>query len=249
MQFFLEGQQSDAFCAWQLSQCGWMENGRRASGANAPIVATNLLWWRETAPPWSQKDRIHRVHHFTFASDAVSVFTCVHFPAGSEFCSCSFHLMSLDSKSLHFTSFAFRLALTFCDLALLLRPSLLYQRSVKRSWLWPQGGTIAQDLTMQWSTLSGFMQDLSLLVIDEGQQYGTDREIAVISLLNFKATTPGAVDRGLAANARRHCPGGAQCQKVSPAPVGQKTRATQRQELLYAIQPSRSNDQALRQLL
>ena len=136
---FLEGQQSDAFCAWQLSQCGWMENGRRASGANAPIVATNLLWWRETAPPWSQKDRIHRVHHFTFASDAVSVFTCVHFPAGSEFCSCSFHLMSLDSKSLHFTSFAFRLALTFCDLALLLRPSLLYQRSVKRSWLWPQG--------------------------------------------------------------------------------------------------------------
>ena len=131
-QFFLEGQQSDAFCAWQLSQCGWMENGRRASGANAPIVATNLLWWRETAPPWSQKDRIHRVHHFTFASGAVSVFTCVYFPAGSEFCSCSFHLMSLDSKSLHFTSFAFRLALTFCDLALLLRPSLLYQRSVKR---------------------------------------------------------------------------------------------------------------------
>jgi hypothetical protein len=41
-------------------------------------------------------------------------------------------LMSLDSKSLHFTSFAFRLVLTFCDLALLLRPSLLYQRSVKR---------------------------------------------------------------------------------------------------------------------
>ena len=30
------------------------------------------------------------------------------------------------------------------------------------------GGTIAQDLTMQWSTLGGFMQELSLLVIDEG---------------------------------------------------------------------------------
>ena len=45
------------------------------------------------------------------------------------------------------------------------------------------GGMIAQDLTMQWSTLGSFMQDLSLLVIDEGQQYGTDREIAVISLL------------------------------------------------------------------
>ena len=45
------------------------------------------------------------------------------------------------------------------------------------------GGTVAQDLTMQWSTMGGFMQELSLLVIDEGQQYGTDREIAVISLL------------------------------------------------------------------
>ena len=36
------------------------------------------------------------------------------------------------------------------------------------------GGTVAQDLTMQWSTLGGFMQELSLMVIDEGQQYGTD---------------------------------------------------------------------------
>ena len=33
------------------------------------------------------------------------------------------------------------------------------------------GGMVAQDLTMQWSTMSGFMQELSLLVIDEGQQY------------------------------------------------------------------------------
>ena len=158
MQFFLEGQQSDAFCAWQLSQCGWMENGRRASGANAPIVATNLLWWRETAPPWSQKDRIHRVHHFTFASDAVSVFTCVHFPAGSEFCSCSFHLMSLDSKSLHFTSFAFRLALTFCDLALLLRPSLLYQRSVKRRHHWACPMCLCG--TLRWSGGDGVVEGL-----------------------------------------------------------------------------------------
>ena len=30
------------------------------------------------------------------------------------------------------------------------------------------GGTVAQDLTMQWSTMGGFMQELSLLVIDEG---------------------------------------------------------------------------------
>ena len=108
------------------------------------------------------------------------------------------------------------------------------------------GGTIAQDLTMQWSTLSGFMQDLSLLVIDEGQQYGTDREIAVISLLKQQPLSCGL---GLTADARRHSPGGTQCQKISPAPVGQKTRTAQRQELLYAIQPSRSNDQAPRQLL
>ena len=85
-----------------------MENGRRAFGANAPVVATNLLWWRETAPPWSQKDRIHRVHHSTFASVAVSVFTCVHFPAGSELCGCKFQLMSLDSKCSHLSYFAFR---------------------------------------------------------------------------------------------------------------------------------------------
>jgi len=37
--------------------------------------------------------------------------------------------------------------------------------------------------TMQWSTMGGFMQELSLMVIDEGQQYGTDSEIAVISLM------------------------------------------------------------------
>jgi len=35
-------------------------------------------------------------------------------------------------------------------------------------------GTVAQDLTMQWSTMGGFMQELSLMVIDEGQQYGSD---------------------------------------------------------------------------
>ena len=44
---------------------------------------------------------------------------------------------------------------------------------------------------MQWSTLGGFMQDLSLLVIDEGQQYGTDREIAVISLLKQQPLSCG----------------------------------------------------------
>ena len=73
------------------------------------------------------------------------------------------------------------------------------------------GGTVAQDLTMQWSTMGGFMQELSLMVIDEGQQYGTDREIAVISLLRQQPLvlwtgdseqTPGGIDRA-ARNAKR----------------------------------------------
>ena len=55
------------------------------------------------------------------------------------------------------------------------------------------GGTVAQDLTMQWSTLGGFMQELSLMVIDEGQQHGTDREIAVISLLRQLIKPPAVV--------------------------------------------------------
>ena len=73
------------------------------------------------------------------------------------------------------------------------------------------GGTVAQDLTMQWSTMGGFMQELSLMVIDEGQQYGTDREIAVISLLQQQPLiiwtgdaqqTPGGIAR-TAPNAKR----------------------------------------------
>ena len=73
------------------------------------------------------------------------------------------------------------------------------------------GGTVAQDLTMQWSTMDNFMQELSLLIIDEGQQYGTDREIAVISLLKQQPLivwtgdsqqTPGGIARA-APNAKR----------------------------------------------
>ena len=73
------------------------------------------------------------------------------------------------------------------------------------------GGTVAQDLTMPWSTLSGFMQDLTLMVIDEGQQYGTDREIATIILLKQQPLilwtgdaqqTPGGIAR-TAPNAKR----------------------------------------------
>ena len=59
--------------------------------------------------------------------------------------------------------------------------------------------------------MSGFMQDLSLMVIDEGQQYGTDREIATISLLRTQPLilwtgdaqqTPGGLARA-APNAKR----------------------------------------------
>ena len=73
------------------------------------------------------------------------------------------------------------------------------------------GGTVAQDLTMQWSTLGGFMQELSPHGHDEGQQYGTDREIAVISLMRQQPLvlwtgdseqTPGGIDRA-ARNAKR----------------------------------------------
>ena len=73
------------------------------------------------------------------------------------------------------------------------------------------GGTVAQDLTSQWPTMDNFMQNLSLLVIDEGQQYGTDREIAVISLLKQQPLivwtgdsqqTPGGIARA-APNAKR----------------------------------------------
>ena len=73
------------------------------------------------------------------------------------------------------------------------------------------GGTVAQDLTMQWSTMDNFMQELSLMIIDEGQQYGTDREIAVISLLKQQPLivwtgdsqqTPGGIARA-APNAKR----------------------------------------------
>ena len=64
------------------------------------------------------------------------------------------------------------------------------------------GGTVAQDLTMPWSTLSG---------IHAGQQYGTEREIATISLLKQQPLvlwtgdaqqTPGGITR-TAPNAKR----------------------------------------------
>ena len=100
------------------------------------------------------------------------------------------------------------------------------------------GGTVAQDLTMPWSTLSGFMQDLSLMVIDEGQQYGTDREIATISLLKQQPLvlwtgdaqqTPGGIAR-TAPNAKRS----------RQLLLAKKTRTSERQKLLHAFKPGRS---------
>ena len=69
------------------------------------------------------------------------------------------------------------------------------------------GGTVAQDLTVPWSTLSGFMQDLSLMVIDEGQQYGTDREIR-LQPSACSSSNPYSLDRGRAANTGRNCSNG-----------------------------------------
>ena len=101
------------------------------------------------------------------------------------------------------------------------------------------GGTVSQDLTMQWSTMSGFMQDLSLMVIDEGQQYGTDREIATISLLRTQPLilwtgdaqqTPGGLARA-APNAKR-----------SRQQHG--LRSNRRQEILHAFNPGWSHGAA-----
>ena len=104
------------------------------------------------------------------------------------------------------------------------------------------GGTVAQDLTMQWSTFGGFMQELSLLIIDEGQQYGTDREIAVISLLKQQPLviwtgdsqqTPGGIAQA-AANAKRS----------RQLLLAKKHGLRSDRNYFHAIQPSRSNDQA-----
>ena len=35
------------------------------------------------------------------------------------------------------------------------------------------GGTVSQDLTIQWSVFNDFVQDVSLMIIDEGQQQRT----------------------------------------------------------------------------
>ena len=98
-------------------------------------------------------------------SVAVSVYTCVHFPAGSELCSGKFHFDVVGFEELAFFILRFVLALTFCDLAFLLRPSLLYQRSVKRRhhWAcpmclcgtlrWSGGGGVVEGLLPSWKFL------------------------------------------------------------------------------------------------
>ena len=107
------------------------------------------------------------------------------------------------------------------------------------------GGTVAQDLTMQWSNMGGFMQELSLMVVDEGQQYGTDREIAVISLLQQQPLiiwtgdaeqTPGGIARA-APNAG------------TPVAASKETWAQKQEAILHASYLSRSYDSATHQLL
>ena len=82
------------------------------------------------------------------------------------------------------------------------------------------------------------MQDLSLLVIDEGQQYGTDREIAVISLLKQQP-----LSCGLGTQSRRH-----PMPKDLASSWWPKTRTTQRQELLCHHQVLRDGEHALGKL-
>ena len=87
------------------------------------------------------------------------------------------------------------------------------------------------------------MQDLTLMVIDEGQQYGTDREIATISLLKQQ---PHPLDRRRTANTRRDYSNGLQRQEVTPTSTGQETWASERQNLLHTVQPGGSDDQVAR---
>ena len=84
------------------------------------------------------------------------------------------------------------------------------------------------------------MQDLSLMVIDEGQQCGTDREIATISLLKQQPLILWTGDA-------QQTPGGiARTAPNAPAPTGQETRTSERQKLLHAFKPGRGNDQVAR---
>ena len=103
MQFFLEGQQSYAFVLGSfLNVDGW-KTAAGPFGANAPLVATNLLWWRETAPPGVKKtasimSTIPHLHRLQFQFTHVFIFQL-----GMNCAVANFILMSLDSKSWHFS--------------------------------------------------------------------------------------------------------------------------------------------------
>ena len=79
MQIFLEGQQSYAFVLGSfLNVDGW-KTAAGPLGANAPLVATNLRWWRETAPPGAKKtasimSTIPRLHQLQFQFTHVFIF-------------------------------------------------------------------------------------------------------------------------------------------------------------------------------
>ena len=116
-----------AFTMWldgKRPQGLWCKRTRLLRRICCGGVRQHHLGVKKTASIVSTISRLHQVQ-FQFSHVFI-------FQLGQNFAVAVFILMSLDSKSLHFTSFAFRLVLTFCDLALLLRPSLLYQRSVKR---------------------------------------------------------------------------------------------------------------------
>ena len=78
-------------------------------GANAQVLVTNLLWWRETAPPWIQKSRFQLVCQFTVASAAVSISACVYF----QIVQIHFSFDVIGFRDLAFSFLAFHLASTF----------------------------------------------------------------------------------------------------------------------------------------
>ena len=91
------------------------------------------------------------------------------------------------------------------------------------------GGTVAQDLTMQWSTLKWIHARPHV----DGYWWRTAIRHGPWNSNHqpTEATTPYPLDRGRAANTGRNCPNGPQCQEVPPAPDCQKTRASERQKL------------------
>ena len=66
------------------------------------------------------------------------------------------------------------------------------------------GGTHTSDRICYWSTLEEWQKNLVLTVVDEAQQFGTDKEVAAISMLpptsliwtGDAQQTPGGIAKG-----------------------------------------------------